>query len=52
MRSANRDLIDRLHAHGLRVLQGTLTPTGGYADALPMMGNAVPLDQLADPACS
>jgi len=29
----HRDLIDRLHASGLRVLHGTLTPTGGYADA-------------------
>ena len=103
-----RDLIDRLHAHGLRVLHGTLTPTGGYADApadtgakrqvvnawirdlspadavidfdavvrdpadpsrinpaydgsdhlhfnlagYRAMGDAVPLDQLVDPACS
>ena len=103
-----RELIDRLHASGLRVLQGTLTPTSGYADAAAgteakrqavnawirdqspadavidfdavvrdptdpsrinpvydgsdhlhfnlagyrAMGNAVPLDQLVDPACS
>jgi lysophospholipase L1-like esterase len=103
-----RELIDRLHSRGLRVLQGTLTPAGGNAAALPdtedkrqsinawireqspadavvdfdaavrdpadpsridpaydgsdhlhfnlagyrAMGDAVPLDQLADPACS
>jgi lysophospholipase L1-like esterase len=30
-----RELIDRLHSRGLRVLQGTLTPVGGNAAALP-----------------
>ena len=31
--SGYEEVIDRLHARGLRVLQGTLTPTGGNADA-------------------
>ena len=30
-----RQLIDRVHSRGLRVLQGTLTPAGGSAAALP-----------------
>jgi lysophospholipase L1-like esterase len=30
-----REVIDRLHSRGLRVLQGTLTPAGGSASALP-----------------
>jgi lysophospholipase L1-like esterase len=30
-----RELIDRLHSRGLRVLQGTLTPVGGNAAAPP-----------------
>ena len=30
-----RELIDRLHSRGLRVLQGTLTPAGGSADEPP-----------------
>ncbi|MET0701547.1 MAG: SGNH/GDSL hydrolase family protein [Mycobacterium sp.] len=103
-----REVIDRLHSRGLRVLQGTVTPVGGSASALPdteekrqavnawirdespadavidfdavvrdpaepsrinpifdgsdhlhfnlagyeAMGNAVPLDQLADAVCS
>ena len=103
-----REVIDRLHSRGLRVLQGTLTPTGGNDAALPdtedkrqalnswirerspadaivdfdaavrdpanpsridpaydgsdhlhfnlagyqAMGDAVPLEQLDDPACS
>jgi lysophospholipase L1-like esterase len=33
--SGYRALIDRLHSRGLRVLQGTLTPTGGSTDAPP-----------------
>jgi lysophospholipase L1-like esterase len=103
-----REVIDRLHSRGLRVLQGTLTPAGGSSAAQPdtydklqainawirqespadavidfdaavrdpadpsridptydgsdhlhfnlagyqAMGNAVPLEQLNDPACS
>jgi lysophospholipase L1-like esterase len=106
--SGYRELIDRLHARGLRVLQGTLTPAGGSPAAPPdtedkrqainawireqspadavidfdaavrdpadpsrinstydgsdhlhfnlagyrVMGEAVPLEQLVDPACS
>jgi lysophospholipase L1-like esterase len=30
-----RDVIDRLHSHGLRVLLGTLTPAGGSSTASP-----------------
>jgi lysophospholipase L1-like esterase len=103
-----RDVIDRLHAQGLRVLQATVTPLGGNTGVLPdteekrqainawirdespadgvidfdatvrdpadplrinpsydgsdhlhfnlagylAMGNAIPLEQLSDPACS
>ncbi len=106
--SGYREVIDRLHSRGLRVLQGTLTPAGGNSAALPdtddkrqainawirqespadavvdfdaavrdpadpsrinptydgsdhlhfnlagyrAMGNAIPLEQLNDPACS
>jgi lysophospholipase L1-like esterase len=32
---AYRDVIDRLHSQGLRVLQGTLTPAGGSSAAPP-----------------
>jgi lysophospholipase L1-like esterase len=33
--SGYREVIDRLHSRGLRVLQGTITPAGGNAAALP-----------------